>query len=66
MHVAVKALQAISDKLKKNVNWKVKERSCIEDGGFSDKINIDNSDIMRDVTCDCTFNNNTVCHVTNM
>ncbi|KAL5131529.1 putative LRR receptor-like serine/threonine-protein kinase [Glycine soja] len=42
----VKALQAISDKLE-NVNWKVTERYCIEDGGFNGKINIDN-DIFGD------------------
>ncbi|KHN42594.1 Putative LRR receptor-like serine/threonine-protein kinase [Glycine soja] len=57
----VKALQAISDKLE-NVNWKVTERYCIEDGGFNGKINIDN-DIVRNVTCDCTFQNKSVCHV---
>ncbi|KAK7257141.1 hypothetical protein RIF29_30899 [Crotalaria pallida] len=60
----VKVLQAISDNLK-NVNWKVTERSCIEDGGFNGKSNIDD-DIVRNVTCDCTFQSSTVCHVTNI
>ncbi|XP_061343588.1 probable LRR receptor-like serine/threonine-protein kinase At1g53430 [Gastrolobium bilobum] len=60
----VKALQTISDKLK-NVNWKVTERSCIEDGGFNGKINIDD-DIVRNVTCDCTFERSTICHVNNI
>ncbi|RDX64120.1 putative LRR receptor-like serine/threonine-protein kinase, partial [Mucuna pruriens] len=61
--VAVKALQAISDKLE-NVNWQVTERSCT-DGGFGGQISI-NDDIMKNVTCNCTFQNNTVCHVDNM
>ena len=64
MYVAVKSLQAISDKLK-NVNWKVTERSCIEDGGFNND-NILDDDIVRKVTCDCTFQNNTICHITSM
>jgi hypothetical protein len=65
VYVAVKSLQAISDKLK-NVKWNVTERSCIDDGGFNnDKIDTEN-DIVRDVSCDCNFQNNTVCHVTSM
>ncbi|KAL2326829.1 hypothetical protein Fmac_020256 [Flemingia macrophylla] len=60
----VKTLQSISDKLE-NVNWKITERSCVEDGGFNGKINI-NNDIVRNVTCNCNFQNNTVCHVDNI
>ncbi|KAK2361247.1 Leucine-rich repeat transmembrane protein kinase [Trifolium repens] len=63
--MSVKSLQAISDKLK-NVKWNVTERSCIDDGGFNnDNINTEN-DIVRNVTCDCNFQNNTVCHVTSI
>ncbi|XP_012574858.1 probable LRR receptor-like serine/threonine-protein kinase At1g53430 isoform X2 [Cicer arietinum] len=62
----VKALQAISDKLK-NVNWKVAERSCIElDGGFNNNNNNISDEFVRNVTCDCTFQNNTVCHITSI
>lgn len=60
----VKSLQAISDKLK-NVNWKVTERSCIDDGGFNNDY-IADDDIVRKVTCDCTFQNNTICHITSI
>ncbi|CAI8606860.1 unnamed protein product [Vicia faba] len=56
----VNSLQAISDKLK-NVNWKVTERSCIDGRGF-DNDNVDD-DTLRNVTCDCTFQNKTTCHV---
>ncbi|KAK2414813.1 Leucine-rich repeat transmembrane protein kinase [Trifolium repens] len=62
----VKSLQAISDKLK-NVKWKVTEHSCIDDGGFNNDNIIDTeNDIARNVTCDCNFQNNTVCHVTSI
>ncbi|XP_019453518.1 PREDICTED: probable LRR receptor-like serine/threonine-protein kinase At1g53430 [Lupinus angustifolius] len=60
----VEVLQAISDKLE-NLNWKVTERSCMEIGGFDGKVNKDD-DIVRNVTCDCTFHSSTVCHVTNI
>ncbi|KAE9617049.1 putative protein kinase RLK-Pelle-DLSV family [Lupinus albus] len=60
----VNVLQAISDKLE-SLNWKVTERSCIEDQGFNEKTNI-NDDIVRNITCDCTFQSSTVCHVTNI
>ncbi|XP_058747462.1 probable LRR receptor-like serine/threonine-protein kinase At1g53440 [Vicia villosa] len=59
----VKSLQAISDKLK-NVNWKVTQRSCIDGSGFGND-NIDD-DTVRNVTCDCTFQNKTLCHVTSI
>ncbi|XP_054815727.1 probable LRR receptor-like serine/threonine-protein kinase At1g53430 isoform X2 [Prosopis cineraria] len=59
----VKALQAISDKLT-NVNWKVTPTSCIKGAGFN--LLTSSSEITRNVTCDCTFQNDTVCHVTNI
>ncbi|KAG5107023.1 hypothetical protein JHK82_043993 [Glycine max] len=61
----VKLLQAISDKVE-NLNWKVTQRSCNGDRGFDNRnISRDNkSQIIRNVTCDCSFNNNTTCHVT--
>ncbi|KAK7405350.1 hypothetical protein VNO78_06598 [Psophocarpus tetragonolobus] len=57
----VKVLQEILDKLQ-IVHWKVTNRSCVEDGGFNVKVNI-NDDIVRNVTCDCSFGSDTVCHV---
>ncbi|CAL0333713.1 unnamed protein product [Lupinus luteus] len=60
----VKVLQQISDKLE-NLNWKVTERSCMEDGGFNGKF-YTNDGIVRNVTCDCTFHSSTVCHVTSI
>ncbi|BAT89458.1 hypothetical protein VIGAN_06041300 [Vigna angularis var. angularis] len=61
----VKVLQTISDKLE-NMNWTVTERSCTENEGFNGKMNINGGDIQRNVTCDCNFQNNTVCHVDNI
>ncbi|KAH1222936.1 putative LRR receptor-like serine/threonine-protein kinase [Glycine max] len=63
----VKLLQAISDKVE-NLNWKVTQRSCNGDRGFDNRnISRDNkSQIIRNVTCDCSFNNNTTCHVTSI
>ncbi|KAG5107032.1 hypothetical protein JHK82_044002 [Glycine max] len=63
--IDVKLLQAISDKVE-NLNWKVTQRSCNGDRGFDNRnISRDNkSQIIRNVTCDCSFNNNTTCHVT--
>ncbi|KAI4333515.1 hypothetical protein L6164_018309 [Bauhinia variegata] len=62
----VNALQAISDKLE-NLNWRVNQRSCIAGEGFNNQT-ISNDDIIRNVTCDCSFGNAThpICHVTNM
>ncbi|KAL9298063.1 hypothetical protein ACSQ67_023959 [Phaseolus vulgaris] len=60
----VKVLQAISDKLE-NLNWTVTQHSCVEDGGFNGKMHTDD-DTVRNVTCDCKFQNNTVCHVDNI
>lgn len=58
----VKVLQTISDKLT-HVNWKVAQTSCNNgDDGF----NIASRSSDLNVTCDCTFQNSTVCHVTHM
>ncbi|QCE10156.1 probable LRR receptor-like serine/threonine-protein kinase At1g53430 isoform X1 [Vigna unguiculata] len=60
----VKILQTISDKVE-NLNWKVTQRSCNKgDRGFDNrKISRDGDQIIRNVTCHCSFNNGTVCHV---
>lgn len=59
----VKTLQIISDKLE-NKYWKVSEKSC-SDGGrsFNKTFGIN---IISNVTCDCSFNSSTVCHVTHI
>ncbi|KAI9083593.1 hypothetical protein K1719_034535 [Acacia pycnantha] len=59
--IVLKALQAISDKLA-NVNWKVTQTSGKSGEGFP----YSNASpvTVRNVTCDCTFRNGTVCHVT--
>lgn len=62
--IAVKLLQTISDKVD-NLNWKVTEHSCNGDKGFGNA-NILEDQITRNVTCDCSFNASTVCHVTLM
>ena len=63
---AVKILQTISDKVE-NLNWKVTQRSCKGDRGFDNrKISRNEEQIIRNVTCDCSFNDGTVCHVTSM
>ncbi|RDX92923.1 putative LRR receptor-like serine/threonine-protein kinase, partial [Mucuna pruriens] len=61
----VKLLQAISDKVE-NLNWKVTERSCNNgDRGFDNRrISRDQNQTIRNVTCDCSFNHGTICHVT--
>ncbi|KAI4333512.1 hypothetical protein L6164_018306 [Bauhinia variegata] len=63
----VEILQTISSKLK-NLNWRVTQRSCSGDNGFKNNTiqPIPGNDIIRNVTCDCIFVNNTVCHVTNI
>ncbi|KAK2368139.1 Leucine-rich repeat transmembrane protein kinase [Trifolium repens] len=59
----VKLLQTLSDKVH-NLNWKVTQRSCNNgDSGFGNKI-IVKDQITRNVTCDCSFNASTICHVT--
>ncbi|KAK4285844.1 hypothetical protein QN277_002484 [Acacia crassicarpa] len=60
----VEALQAISDKIT-NVNWKVTPTSCIKGDGFNN-IFTSPPGVTRNVTCNCTFQNGTVCHVTNI
>ncbi|KAI9085906.1 hypothetical protein K1719_031983 [Acacia pycnantha] len=59
----VKVLKAISSKTE-NLNWNVTSRSCI-DGGFKNET-IDENSIIRNVTCNCTFQSGTICHVTNI
>ncbi|KAI9083497.1 hypothetical protein K1719_034439 [Acacia pycnantha] len=60
----VEALQAISDKLTK-VKWKVTPTSCVKGDGFNDLFTSPPG-VTRNVTCNCTFQNGTVCHVTNI
>ncbi|XP_027342483.1 probable LRR receptor-like serine/threonine-protein kinase At1g53430 isoform X2 [Abrus precatorius] len=60
----VKLLQAISDKVE-NLNWKLTRRSCNGHRGFDNRnISRDQDQVTRNVTCDCSFNNRTICHVT--
>ncbi|KAK4255943.1 hypothetical protein QN277_008868 [Acacia crassicarpa] len=59
----VKVLKAISSKIE-NLNWNVTSRSCI-DGGFKNET-IDQNSIIRNVTCNCSFQSGTICHVTNI
>lgn len=64
--LAVKILQTISDKVK-NLNWRVTQSSCQGGRGFDNrKISRDEDQIIRNVTCNCFFNNGTVCHVTSV
>ncbi|KAI9085943.1 hypothetical protein K1719_032020 [Acacia pycnantha] len=58
----VEVLKEISSKIE-TLNWNMTPRSCI-DGGF--KNGIINEDIKSNVTCNCTFSNGTVCHVTHI
>ncbi|KAK4255937.1 hypothetical protein QN277_008862 [Acacia crassicarpa] len=53
----VEVLKAISSKIQ-NLNWSVTPRSCI-DGGFK-------NETINNVTCNCTFSNGKVCHVTHI
>ncbi|KAJ8451554.1 LOW QUALITY PROTEIN: hypothetical protein Cgig2_018188 [Carnegiea gigantea] len=60
----VKALQIISGKLK-NQYWKTVSPTSCDDGGTTfNKTFAEN--ILANVTCDCSFNRGTVCHVTNI
>ncbi|XP_054811745.1 probable LRR receptor-like serine/threonine-protein kinase At1g53430 [Prosopis cineraria] len=59
----VKVLEAISSKID-NLNWKVGPSSCV-DGGFKNESIVGN-DIIRNVTCNCTFSAGKVCHVTHI
>lgn len=62
MHITVKTLETISQKLQ-NSFWNISQSSC-QDGGSSFYKHF-TDDILSNVTCNCTFANNT-CHVTNM
>ncbi|KAL1821386.1 hypothetical protein ACET3Z_016255 [Daucus carota] len=57
----VQTLKAIATKL--NIkHWDVKSTSCSGGGGFQGAF----APKASNVTCDCTFSNNSVCHVTNI
>ncbi|KAK1375422.1 putative LRR receptor-like serine/threonine-protein kinase [Heracleum sosnowskyi] len=59
----VQTLEEIAMKL--NIkHWDVKRNSCSGGGGLSVVFNIPQA--ISNVTCDCTFSNNSVCHVTNI
>lgn len=55
----VETLKTISTKLH-NTRWKISRNSCNPGSGLNETVA---KYIKRNVTCDCSFNNNTVCHV---
>ncbi|XP_017252407.1 probable LRR receptor-like serine/threonine-protein kinase At1g53440 isoform X2 [Daucus carota subsp. sativus] len=59
----VQTLEAIAMKLKIK-HWDVKRSSCSGGGGLS--VVFDIPQPVSNVTCDCTFSNNSVCHVTHI
>ncbi|XP_022877328.1 probable LRR receptor-like serine/threonine-protein kinase At1g53440 [Olea europaea var. sylvestris] len=59
----VQVLQTISSRLQ-NKHWNPTRRSCSEGTGFN--VTIWGDDVYSNVTCDCSFVNNTVCHVTHI
>ncbi|XP_074290162.1 putative LRR receptor-like serine/threonine-protein kinase At1g53430 isoform X1 [Silene latifolia] len=59
----VESLKIISNKLK-NTYWSVSQTSC-SDGGRSFNKTF-GAYILSNVTCDCSFKRNTVCHVTHI
>ncbi|KAK4255941.1 hypothetical protein QN277_008866 [Acacia crassicarpa] len=59
----VRALKAISSQMK-DLNWKVSPNSC-KDGGFKNQSFV-GEDIIKNVTCNCTFSSGKVCHVTHI
>ncbi|KAI9086073.1 hypothetical protein K1719_032150 [Acacia pycnantha] len=59
----VRALKAISSQMK-DLNWKVSPDSC-KDGGFKNQSFV-GEDIIKNVTCNCTFSSGKVCHVTHV
>lgn len=61
--LTVQVLERISSRLQ-NKYWNVTRRSCSESTGFN--MTIWGDDVYSNVTCDCSFVNNTVCHVTHM
>ncbi|KAK1404903.1 putative LRR receptor-like serine/threonine-protein kinase [Heracleum sosnowskyi] len=59
----VQTLEAIATKL--NIkHWDVKRSSCSGGGGLS--VVFDIPQPLSNVTCDCSFSNNSVCHVTHI
>lgn len=54
----VQTLQQIGTKLRIR-QWNVKPNSCIADG----LTQIISKDVLSNVTCDCTYNSSTICHV---
>ncbi|OWM88575.1 hypothetical protein CDL15_Pgr002342 [Punica granatum] len=62
--LAVDALNTISTKLN-NTYWpKVSQTSCSGSGGFNNVLYA--SSILNNVTCNCSYSNGSVCHVTNI
>lgn len=60
----VKALQVIARKL--NIRyWNVSQTACVDDGGTNFNNTISDS-ILSNVTCNCSYKDNTICHVTNI
>ncbi|KAL6554364.1 hypothetical protein OROMI_020037 [Orobanche minor] len=59
----VRVLQTISSRLR-NDYWNLSRRSCTEVSGFNSTI--EPGRIESIVACDCSFDNNTVCHVTSI
>ncbi|KAG8386451.1 hypothetical protein BUALT_Bualt03G0150100 [Buddleja alternifolia] len=59
----VQVLQTISSTLH-NSYWNLSRRACIEPTGFNRTFW--ENEVYSAVVCDCSFNNNTVCHVTNI
>ncbi|KAK1404905.1 LRR receptor serine/threonine-protein kinase [Heracleum sosnowskyi] len=57
----VQTLKAIATKLEIK-HWRVTRSSCGGDGGFQGGF----LEKLSNVTCNCTFSNNSVCHVTNI
>ncbi|KAK9269081.1 hypothetical protein L1049_000849 [Liquidambar formosana] len=58
----VQTLVTISTKLQ-NKHWNISRTSCTQSPGLN--VNITRI-ILSNVTCNCSFNSNTVCHVTNI
>ncbi|KAI4321798.1 hypothetical protein MLD38_035140 [Melastoma candidum] len=58
----VDTLNTIAAKMN-NAYWKVNQRSCSGGGGLNFSLSEDEK---SNITCDCTFNQSTICHVTNI
>ncbi|KAB1216424.1 hypothetical protein CJ030_MR4G029202 [Morella rubra] len=58
-YVTVKALEAISTKLK-NLDWKIDESFCSGAGGINRTV----GKFLSNVTCDCSLQNGNVCSIT--